>query len=128
LDKGISDAAELVERLVDAKLVEELREDEPGQAGYGFQDLLRLLAREEAEADQATPCTRPFDAPGGPSPGSLSTRSAIIPAGPTTGGLAAHQDLALLAAQDDGDRNVEASFLCSLGELAWKQHPWPERQ
>jgi hypothetical protein len=54
LDKGISDAAELVERLVDAQLVEELREDELGHAGYGFQDLWRLFAREEAEADQAT--------------------------------------------------------------------------
>jgi hypothetical protein len=55
LDKGISDAAELVERLVDSQLVKELREDELGQACYGFRDLLRLVAREEVEADQGSP-------------------------------------------------------------------------
>jgi tetratricopeptide (TPR) repeat protein len=52
LDRAIPDATELVERLVDAQLIEALHEDELGQARYGYHDLLRLFAREEAEADQ----------------------------------------------------------------------------
>jgi tetratricopeptide (TPR) repeat protein len=55
LDRSIPNATELVERLVDAQLIEALHEDELGQARYGYHDLLRLFAREEAEADQERP-------------------------------------------------------------------------
>ena len=44
-----------MEPLVDSQRVEELREDELGQACYGLPDLLRLFAREEVEADQESP-------------------------------------------------------------------------
>jgi tetratricopeptide (TPR) repeat protein len=186
LDKGISDATELVERLVDAQLVEALSEDELGQARYGFHDLLRLFAREEAQADKerSEALTRGLRAylaaaqraeahltpKASPSPGSSppsglpdellqdpvrwfeSERDNLVAAvlqafdarlwklswqladaigdylswADHWGDWRRTQDLALLAARDDGNDKAEANSLRSLGELAWKQNRWPE--
>lgn len=47
-----------MERLVASQLAEELPEDELAQARYGFQDLLHLFAREEADQERPAALTR----------------------------------------------------------------------
>ncbi len=52
LDTDVWHAEELIDQLVDAQLLEAV-DTEPGRAArYRFQDLLRLFARERAEADE----------------------------------------------------------------------------
>ena len=63
LGTGVQHAVDLVERLVDAQLLEVLGQDATGQTRYCFHDLVRLYAREQAEAtesaqDRADACSR----------------------------------------------------------------------
>jgi tetratricopeptide (TPR) repeat protein len=54
LDTDPLTAEDLLERLVDAQLLEAAKEDAIGQLRYRFHDLLRLFARERAEAEDQT--------------------------------------------------------------------------
>jgi tetratricopeptide (TPR) repeat protein/transcriptional regulator with XRE-family HTH domain len=51
LDSSIERAQELADRLVDARLLEVARRDAGGQARYRLHDLVRVYARERAEAE-----------------------------------------------------------------------------
>ncbi|HEX6472359.1 MAG TPA: BTAD domain-containing putative transcriptional regulator [Streptosporangiaceae bacterium] len=50
MDVPVQDAEEQVEELIDARLLEVAGRDETGQTRYRFHDLLRVYARERAEA------------------------------------------------------------------------------
>jgi transcriptional regulator with XRE-family HTH domain/tetratricopeptide (TPR) repeat protein len=52
LDRPAAQAAELAERLVDARLVEVAGRDATGQVRYRLHDLVRVYARERAEAEE----------------------------------------------------------------------------
>jgi DNA-binding SARP family transcriptional activator/tetratricopeptide (TPR) repeat protein len=52
LDCGLVEAEGLLERLVDAQLVEAAGEDQAGQLRYRLHDLLRVFARERLEAEE----------------------------------------------------------------------------
>jgi DNA-binding SARP family transcriptional activator/predicted negative regulator of RcsB-dependent stress response len=58
LDSGLAEAEELLERLVDAQLVEAAGEDRAGQLRYRLHDLLRVFARERLEAEKPAPARR----------------------------------------------------------------------
>jgi tetratricopeptide (TPR) repeat protein len=51
LDSSVEQATELADRLVDARLLEVAGRDATGQVRYRFHDLVRVYARERAEAD-----------------------------------------------------------------------------
>jgi tetratricopeptide (TPR) repeat protein/transcriptional regulator with XRE-family HTH domain len=51
LDTSVEQATELADRLVDARLLEVAGRDATGQVRYRFHDLVRLYARERAEAE-----------------------------------------------------------------------------
>jgi DNA-binding SARP family transcriptional activator len=55
LDTGLAEAEELLERLVDAQLVEAAGEDQAGQQRYRLHDLLRVYARERLEVEEPAP-------------------------------------------------------------------------
>ncbi|MGW0589551.1 BTAD domain-containing putative transcriptional regulator [Streptosporangium sp. NPDC002607] len=52
LDTGVSDATDVLEALIDARLVDVIGRDETGGLRYRFHDLVRLYARERVEAEQ----------------------------------------------------------------------------
>jgi tetratricopeptide (TPR) repeat protein len=52
LDRPLADAERLLDALVDAHLVEAIGIDAVGQARYRFHDLVRLFARERADAEE----------------------------------------------------------------------------
>ncbi|MEO3886447.1 BTAD domain-containing putative transcriptional regulator [Nonomuraea sp. B5E05] len=54
LDTSVQEADQLLEQLVDAQLLQPLGSDGAGQPRYRFHDLIRLFAREQAEAEE--PC------------------------------------------------------------------------
>jgi DNA-binding SARP family transcriptional activator/predicted negative regulator of RcsB-dependent stress response len=58
LDRDLVEAGELLERLVDAQLVETIGEDQAGQLRYRLHDLLRVFARERLEAEEPAPARR----------------------------------------------------------------------
>lgn len=53
LGTSVQRAVDLVERLVDAQLLEVLGQDTTGQTRYRFHDLVRLYAREQAEGSES---------------------------------------------------------------------------
>ncbi|MDQ0986982.1 AfsR/SARP family transcriptional regulator [Streptomyces sp. V2I9] len=53
LDTSVWHAEELIDQLVDAQLLEVAEEAQGSAARYRFQDLLRLFAREQTEADES---------------------------------------------------------------------------
>jgi DNA-binding SARP family transcriptional activator/tetratricopeptide (TPR) repeat protein len=58
LDTGLAEAEELLERLVDAQLVEAAGEDQIGQLRYRLHDLLRVYARERLQSEEPTAMQR----------------------------------------------------------------------
>lgn len=52
LDIPVADAAPVIERLVDAQLLDIAGEDDTGQARYRFHDLLRVYARERLQDEE----------------------------------------------------------------------------
>jgi DNA-binding SARP family transcriptional activator/tetratricopeptide (TPR) repeat protein len=55
LDTGPVEAERMMERLVDAQLVEAAGEDQAGQLRYRLHDLLRVFARERLEVEEPVP-------------------------------------------------------------------------
>jgi DNA-binding SARP family transcriptional activator/tetratricopeptide (TPR) repeat protein len=58
LDTEPTDAEALLERLVDAQLVEAAGQDQTGQLRYRLHDLLRVFARERLETEEPAPAQR----------------------------------------------------------------------
>jgi DNA-binding SARP family transcriptional activator/predicted negative regulator of RcsB-dependent stress response len=58
LDTGLAEAEELLERLVDAQLVEGAGQDQAGQLRYRLHDLLRVYARERLQSEEPTAAQR----------------------------------------------------------------------
>jgi DNA-binding SARP family transcriptional activator/tetratricopeptide (TPR) repeat protein len=58
LDLGLAEAEELLERLVDAQLVEAAGQDQAGQLRYRLHDLLRVYARERLQSEEPTAAQR----------------------------------------------------------------------
>jgi DNA-binding SARP family transcriptional activator len=55
MDVGVPEAEELIEELIDARLLEVAGRDETGQTRYRFHDLVRVYARERAKAEETMP-------------------------------------------------------------------------
>jgi DNA-binding SARP family transcriptional activator/tetratricopeptide (TPR) repeat protein len=58
LDTELAEAEKLLERLVDAQLVEAAGEDQVGQLRYRLHDLLRVYARERLHGEELAPARR----------------------------------------------------------------------
>jgi DNA-binding SARP family transcriptional activator len=58
LDLGLAEAEGLLERLVDAQLVEAAGQDQAGQLRYRLHDLLRVYARERLQLEEPTAAQR----------------------------------------------------------------------
>jgi len=58
LDRGLAEAEGLLERLVDAQLVEAAGQDQAGQLRYRLHDLLRVYARERLQVEESTAAQR----------------------------------------------------------------------
>jgi DNA-binding SARP family transcriptional activator/predicted negative regulator of RcsB-dependent stress response len=58
LDTGLAEAEELLERLVDAQLVEAAGQDQAGQLRYRLHDLLRVYAGERLQSEEPTAAQR----------------------------------------------------------------------
>jgi DNA-binding SARP family transcriptional activator len=58
LDVRLAEAEGLLERLVDAQLVEAAGQDQAGQLRYRLHDLLRVYARERLQLEEPTPAQR----------------------------------------------------------------------
>jgi DNA-binding SARP family transcriptional activator len=59
LDTSLAEGEELLERLVDAQLVEAAGQDQAGQLRYRLHDLLRVYARERLKVEEPTAAQRP---------------------------------------------------------------------